>query len=170
MSNVVISSVFPTIIYNDFCLEELARLAVGEGNAYNVSTSIPFGLLNHIKGDSVMMVMHPRVISCPDWIMAKKAAWLNEASDYVLGSIGELAQFTAQYPQEVAKYSAVFALDGDSRWDAPDGNTYVGYTSAEGSKRCFRSYRLEHLLSSEDGIIVFEKNKVDHRVLSSPCV
>ena len=156
---------FPTVIYNTLSLEELARLAVGEENVYNISMSIPFGLLKHTKGDSMMVVMYPRLVPCPDWVTAKKAARLLMAQGYILGNISELVQFTAQYPQEVAKYSAVLALDEDSRWNNSDTDICVPFVTIDGSKRCLRGYRIDHLLSPEDSILVFEKEKVSHRPL-----
>ncbi len=162
MSIAKISPIFPTAFNNTVSLMELARNAVGEGNYYNISLSIPFDKLEYTRGGGNIML--PVLVTSALWETVKKFAGSLLAENYILGDVGELAQFTAQYPSEVAKYSSVFALNENSRWSNSDKDICVAYTSVKGFKRCFKSYRFDHLLNMEDAVIVFQQ--AEHRILA----
>jgi hypothetical protein len=156
-----ISRIFPTIVDNTLGLKDLARKAVGEGNYYNICSTIPFESFKHRKGNSLLM--YPLLASCMDWETAQKAADRLVNKGYILGNIAEIAQFTRCYPEEVGTRSGVFALDKNSRWVSSDKDICVSYTSIKGVKRCFGRYRFNGLLNPEYWVLIFEE--IRHRFL-----
>ena len=155
MSVVRKSQIFPIFVGNALCLEDQARMAVGRRNLYNIGSTIPFNKLGCMKGGSGKM--YPKLVPCRPWEIAEKAAKRIGAKWFCrLGGIAELSQFMAQYPEEIEKHSAVFALDENSRWTNSDGDVCVAYACVEGHNRCLIGYRIDHLLAPEDYIIVLQ--------------
>ncbi|TSC84854.1 MAG: hypothetical protein G01um101413_238 [Parcubacteria group bacterium Gr01-1014_13] len=162
MSETKISQVFPTVLDSTCSLRELARKAVGEENLYNISLDIPFETFNCAGGNSGIML--PRLAPCLCWKGIEKFARDLVAEGYILGNIGELVQFARHYPEEIEKYSAVFALDEDSRWLNTDNDICVAYARVRGSRRCFCRYRFDRFLNPEDAVIIFQQT--EHRALT----
>lgn len=162
MSIVKSGQIFPMIvdIDNTHSLEELARLAVNENNLGNICSKIPFARLKCAECGN--RVLYPGLVPFLPWEIPEKAAQRLTAEGYILGSSWALAQFTAQYFEEVEKYSSVFSLaegsrwlDVSTRWRNYDPDRYVPYTKVDGKRRCFRRFRFDRPLGLKDRIIVF---------------
>lgn len=156
--------ILPGIVYNNtLSPQELARQAVGGYNLYNIAPSIPFGALSRPK--VVGGKMHPKLASITICEKIKMVAAELKDSGYLLGDIGELAQVTAHYPEEIAKFSRVFSLEENSRWEDRDKNICVAYASVEGSNRCFKHCRFNQFLGKTDAVLIFEIKQSTHRDL-----
>ena len=156
--------ILPGIVYNNtLSLRELVRQAVGKQNLYNISPGIEFDKLSRPK--VVGGKMHPKLVSVTTCEKIKMVAEELKDANHLLGDLGELAQFTAHYPNEVAKYDRVFSLDENSRWENSDGQICVAYASVDGSKRCFRHCRFDQFIGKTDAVLIFEVAQSTHRDL-----
>lgn len=156
--------ILPGIVYNNtLSLRELARQAVGGNNLYNISPGINFDKLTRPK--VVGGKMHPKLISITTCEKIETVAARLVKRGHLLGDIGELAQVTAHYPDEIAKYGRVFALDKNSRWSNSDSHTCVAYISVDSSKRCFKHCRFDQFLGKTDAVLIFEAEQSTHRDL-----
>ena len=155
MSIVRKNQIFPIFVGNALCLEAWARMAVGQRNLYNIGSTIPFNKLKRANRGGGKI--YAKLVPCRQWEIAEKAAQRLGAKWFCrLGGIAELSQFMAQYPEEISKHSAVFALNEGSRWPNSDGDVCAVYACVEGQNRCLSGYRIDHLLAPEDYIIVLQ--------------
>lgn len=165
MNTQAVSRLFRATINNAVDLRTQVRQALGDNNFFNISPTIPLERLKCAKFDTIATDMYPRLARYLPGETSKNAAERLVAQGYVLGDLGELAQFLAQYPEEVEKFSAVFALDVGSRWLNSEDEWCVAFAGVEGAARWLRHFRFDRPLDKNDCVIVFEI--AEHRSLET---
>jgi|GEM_PF-5437357 hypothetical protein len=150
--------VFPTVIDYDVGLTKLIEGAVGSSNLRYVNSNISpvrFELREGVRAVNLELV--PFL----DGETSEQAAKRLTDAGYTLEGVGELAQFLADNPTEVAKYATVVALNKMSRWERPSGgifalrNVFVPCVCVDGAYRGFQlSYFSNQTHGSNSRILV----------------
>lgn len=123
---------FPTLVDYTVGLTQLIQNAIGADDLKNINKDITperFVLREGVRNVDLAL------ISFLDGETGEQAAQRLVADGYTLEGIGELAQFTADYPNEVQKYAWVVVLNKESRWTNSHGSILVPCICVEDSSR-----------------------------------
>ncbi len=134
-----------------------ARLAVCENNLYNInSPSVPLENMHPGYGGGMM---YPMLVRSSKWELAEKSATRVLQNGFFLGTLNELLQTMRRYPEQVARFITVLALDRDSWWQSPSGDKFFPWVEVKATKKVLRGvgrWRARTPIHPEDGIIVFK--------------
>lgn len=132
-------------------LRRLIEWAVGSANHGNINSHIQEHFM--LTGTSVRN-MKFRVEAYLYDETSEQAAVRLTAAGHTFGNIGDLAGFLHDHPEEVEKWTLVFAISEDSRWARSDDVVCVPCALVDDARRFFNLGDFRRRLDSDFGVLV----------------
>jgi len=151
-----VADFFATTVNNGVGLISLIKLAVGPNNLSNINSDIT---PERFKLGEGVRDVKLQVLPYLDGETSEDCAKRLVSEGHTLENTGELAAFLAQHPEEVERWSWVFALGEASRWEHPDGSVSMPCAGVDGTDRGFDLDWFGRQCDSRYGVLVSVSSK-----------